>query len=361
MSFQITLNKTKESRIKSFNPEKIEFGKVFSDHMIVIDYREGAWQQPQLVPFDKLSVSPALSAIHYGQSIFEGLKAYKNNQGDVTLFRPEMNAQRMNRSAERMCMPSIPEELFLKCVHTLVDIDSEWIPIGDSSSLYLRPFMFATDEFLGIRPSENYKFVVYACPVGTYYSAPVKVYIEEHYVRAVRGGVGAAKCAGNYAASLYPAKLAREKGYDQILWTDAIEHTYLEETGTSNIFIVSGNTVYTPPLSDSILPGITRDSVIKLLAYLGYELIEKQISIDELISLHASGKLDELFVTGTAATVTNIQLFGRQDNKYELDLNKAVVAKKIQQTLYQMKTLLHEDPFKWIHKVQIASFETSPN
>jgi branched-chain amino acid aminotransferase len=355
MSFQIKINKTKDSRLASFNPENISFGKVFTDHMIVCDYVNNEWQQPELVPFSKIALSPALSALHYGQSIFEGLKAYKNEQGQITLFRPEQNARRLNASAHRMCMPAFPETLFIDCIKTLIEVDKDWIPIGENASLYLRPFMFATDEFLGIRPSDNYKFVLYACPVGKYYDHAVKVYIDEHYSRAVKGGVGAAKCAGNYAASLYPAKLAREKGYDQILWTDAFEHRYLEETGTSNIFVKSGQTIFTPPLSDSILPGITRDSVIILLQKMGYQVIEKQISVDELIELHKRNELDEMFVTGTAATVTNIQLFGYKNQNYQVTHEGKTLANEIKSYMYHLKTLTIEDPFGWIIKVEPSS------
>jgi len=352
MSVQISIKKTEESRINSFNPEKIEFGKVFTDHMLVCDYKNGKWEAPYIIPFSDIKLSPALSAIHYGQSIFEGLKAYKNAEGEVTLFRAEENAKRLNKSAERMCMPSFPEDLFLQCVETLVDLEREWIPTLDGSSLYLRPFMFATDEFLGIRPSEKYKFMIYCCPVTTYYSAPVKVFIDEYYVRAVAGGVGAAKCAGNYAASLYPAKLAREKGFDQILWTDAIEHKYLEETGTSNIFVVCGKTVYTPALSDSILPGITRDSVIKQLKKWNINVVEGNIAVSDLVDWHNKGLVDEMFVSGTAATVVNIQHFGLRDKIYALNLDKELLAEKIKLHFDKIKTLQVEDDFGWIRKVE---------
>jgi branched-chain amino acid aminotransferase len=356
MTVQISINKIQESKISDFNPEKIEFGKVFTDHMVVCDYKNGEWLTPQIVPFGKISVSPALSAIHYGQSIFEGLKAYKNSEGEITMFRPLENAKRLNKSAQRMSMPELPEEIFMACIEALVSLDSDWIPASDNNSLYLRPFMFATDEFLGIRPSDNYKFMVYACPVGDYYSAPVKVYVEEHYSRASRGGVGAAKCAGNYAASLYPAKLCREKGYDQVLWTDPIEHKYLEETGTSNIFVKCGNFVYTPPLSDSILPGITRDSVITLLKDWGYNLIETQIAVQDIIDWNKQGILDEMFVSGTAATVINIQKVGFKDFDINLDLDKNLLAEEIKKEFSKLRTLKIEDRFNWITKVQ-ASME----
>jgi branched-chain amino acid aminotransferase len=357
MKVQISINKTKESRIKTFNPEKIEFGKVFTDHMVVCDFEDGAWSDPKIIPFGDIEISPALSALHYGQSIFEGMKAYKNEEGEVTLFRPLENAKRLNKSAERMCMPSLPEDIFLASVHALVDLEREWIPNNPGSSLYLRPFMFATDEFLGIKPSDKYRFMVYACPVSSYYSAPVKVYIDTYYARAVRGGVGAAKCAGNYAASLYPAKKAREKGFDQVLWTDAIKHEFIEETGTSNVFIKCGNKVYTPSLSDSILPGITRDSVIVLLQSFGYEVVEEPIAVNDLIEWHKAGEIDEMFVSGTAATVINIQHFGKEDEVYYLNLDQPLLAVKIKDTFELLKTGKLEDSFNWIESVQEYSSE----
>lgn len=353
MRVQIKVKKTESSKLNSFNPQQISFGKVFTDHMLVCDYQNGAWQTPEIVPFSNISVSPALSSLHYGQSIFEGMKAYKNEQGTVTLFRPLENAKRLNASALRMCMPSFPEDLFIQCLEEFVALESDWIPTEKGSSLYLRPFMFATDEYLGIKPSDNYKFMLYACPVGAYYSEPVKVYIEPHYVRAVKGGVGAAKCAGNYAASLYPAKIAREKGFDQILWTDAFTHHFIEETGTSNVFVKVGNQIYTPPLSDSILPGITRDSVITLLEDWNYEVIQENISVNQLIQWHQDGVLEEMFVSGTAATVMNIQLFGYQDQKYKLNLDSDLLAPQIVSHFYNLKTRACEDPFGWVHPLQL--------
>lgn len=349
---QIKVKKTESSKLNSFNPKQIPFGKVFTDHMLICDYKDGAWQTPEIIPFGNISVSPALSSLHYGQSIFEGMKAYKNKEGKVTLFRPQENAKRLNASALRMCMPSFPEDLFLQCVEEYVALEVDWIPTGMGSALYLRPFMFATDEYLGIKPSDNYRFMLYACPVGAYYSEPIKVYIEPRYVRAVRGGVGAAKCAGNYAASLYPAMNARKKGFDQILWTDALTHDFIEETGTSNVFVKVGNQIFTPPLSDSILPGITRDSVITLLENWDFEVIQEEIRVQQLISWHQEGALDEMFVSGTAATVMNIQLFGYKDQQYKLKLEHATLAPKIVAYLHDLKILADHDPFNWIYTLE---------
>ncbi len=352
MSFQISINKTKQSRINQFNPDKIEFGKLFTDHMVVCDYKDGKWGNPEIVPFGDISIPPGLSALHYGQSIFEGLKAFKSQTGEVAVFRAEQNAKRFNKSAHRMAMPELPEELFIQCVHALVDLDRAWISSAEGASLYIRPFMFATDWTLGIKVSETYKFMIYGCPAGSYYAHPVKVYIDKYHVRSVRGGVGTAKCAGNYAASLYPAKVAKDKGFDQNLWIDAVELKYLEETGTSNVFLRKGKTIYTPALSDSILAGITRDSVIRLLKDMGYEVVEGRISIDDLINWHKEGTLDEMFVTGTAVSVANIQLVGIDNEIYKLDMSKELVAEKVKTELNKIRTMQIPDKYGWVKIVK---------
>jgi branched-chain amino acid aminotransferase len=352
MSVKININKTNQSKLSEFDPDKIVFGKTFSDHMLVRKYRDASWGEASILPYGKISVSPAMSSLHYGQSIFEGLKAFKSPEGKITLFRPYDNAKRLNKSAIRMCMPELPVQDFVDMLKAFAEIESDWISNTKGHSLYLRPFMFATDEFLGIRPSDNYDFMIYACPVSTYYSAPVNVYIETHYARAVKGGVGSAKCAGNYAASLYPAKLSKAKGYDQNLWTDALTHEFLEETGTSNIFIIKGNQVFTPELNDSILEGITRDSVIKLMKDFGMEVIETKIRVEELIQWHYNKEIDEMFVTGTAATVMNIKSFGNQDNNYALDLEKPLISEKIIEEFYLIRSLQIPDRHGWIEVVK---------
>ncbi len=238
----------------------------------------GKWQDARITPFADMKMSPANSALHYGQSIFEGLKAFRSESEDkILIFRPEENCKRLNRSAKRMCMPEIPEELFMEGLSQLVDLDRKWVPNKEDSSLYVRPFMFATDEYIGVRPSETYRFIIFTSPVGSYYSEPVKVKIETHYTRAVSGGTGAAKTAGNYAASLYPAKLAQEQGYHQLIWTDGKEHKYIEEAGTMNIMFVIGNKLRTAPLTDTILPGITRASVLQMAKDWGLDVQEKPV------------------------------------------------------------------------------------
>ncbi|MBL7836223.1 MAG: branched-chain amino acid aminotransferase [Bacteroidetes bacterium] len=351
MSLKITTNLVEESRISSFDPDNIVFGRVFTDHMFSCDYVNGQWQNFRIDPFGKIPISPTLSALHYGQSIFEGMKAFKNEEGTITLFRAIDNAKRLNTSADRMCMPALPEEIFMEGLKTLVTIDKDWIPTAKGSALYIRPFMFATDDFLGVKPSDNYKFMIYACPVSAYYSHPLKVRIEDHYTRASKGGVGSAKCAGNYAASMYPTKLAQKAGFDQVLWTDGENHQYLEETGTSNVFIITDDAVYTPELNDSLLAGITRDSIIKLLKSKGKQVVEKKINVEELINWHKQGVLREMFVSGTAATVTNIQLFHYKGENFEVNAKDQLLSTEILSDFRNIRTLQIPDPFGWIEIV----------
>jgi len=352
MSLKITTKLVEESNISSFDPENIVFGRVFTDHMFSCDFRNNEWQDFRIEPFGKIHLSPTLSALHYGQAIFEGMKAVKNTDGVITLFRPIENLKRLNHSAERMCMPELPEEIFMQALEKLLLIDKDWIPTKRGSSLYIRPFMFATDDFLGVKPSENYCFMIYGCPVNSYYSHPLKVRIEEKYTRASKGGVGAAKCAGNYAASMYPTKLAQQQGFDQVLWTDGEHHQYLEETGTSNVFVITEDAVYTPQLNDSLLAGITRDSIIQLLRSKGKNVIEKLVSVTELIQWQEKGELKEMFVTGTAATVTNIEMFSYLDKKYEVNAHENLLSTEIINELNDLKTLITPDKFDWITILQ---------
>ncbi len=352
MSIKITTKLAEKSNISSFDPENIVFGRVFTDHMFSCDFKNNQWQDFRIEPFGKIALSPTLSALHYGQAIFEGMKAVKNEDGVITLFRPLENLKRLNHSAERMCMPQLPEEIFMEALEKLLLLDKEWIPAKRGSSLYIRPFMFATDDFLGVKASENYCFMIYACPVSSYYSHPLKVRVEETYTRACKGGVGAAKCAGNYAASMYPTRLAQKDGFDQVLWTDGEHHQYLEETGTSNVFVITPDAVYTPQLNDSLLAGITRDSIITLLRSQGMNVIEKQISINEVIGWHESGTLREMFVSGTAATVTNIEMFSYRGREYRVNAKENLLSTDILNTFNDMKTLIIPDKFDWITILQ---------
>lgn len=306
MGINIKVTKVKESRLLSIDFDTLRFGRTFSDHMFTADYIDGEWVNFEIIPYGSFSIAPSNLALNYGQSIFEGMKATKLLDGTPVFLRPEMHVKRLNKSAVRMAMPTIPEEIFLEALHLLVGIDKDWIPEGDGSALYIRPLMYANDERLGVSVSETYKFVILTGPVGPYYPKPVKLYADTHYVRAVIGGVGEAKTAGNYAASLYAAIEAQKKGYDQIMWLDAKEFKYVQEVGTMNLFFVINGIVITPNLNGAILAGITRDSILTILKEKGYTVEERPLSIDEIIEAHDNGKLQEVFGSGTAAVIANI-------------------------------------------------------
>ena len=349
---KITIRKTEKTRIKEVDFENIPFGKVYSDHMFLADFKEGQWGNLRVIPYGHMPISPASPAIHYGQSIFEGLKAYRNDKGEALVFRPADNWKRMNISAERLCMPPIPEELFMDGMNALLGLDRDWIPSTKGSSLYIRPFMFAADEYIGIRPSDNFTFMIITCPVGAYYSTPVKVRIETHYTRAVEGGTGYAKAGGNYAGALYPAKLAQEEGYHQLIWTDGKEHKYIEESGTMNVMFVMDGTLVTPALGDSILKGITRDSVLALARHWGMKVEERRISVKELIDGLKAGRVTEAFGAGTAATIAHIELIGHEgENHYLPPVEKREFSNKVFKALDEMKRGLSDDPFNWIYKI----------
>ena len=299
---------TANSRLAAVDFNELPFGKIFSDHMLVADYENGAWRDVGIRPFGDLTLSPACLTLHYGQSIFEGIKAYKNKDGQIGIFRPEKNYERMLRSAERMSMPAIPYEIFMDGMWQLVQLERDWIPEHAGSSLYIRPVFFAADGFIGVRPGSKYTFLIMTSPSGPYYSKPLRLYVEDYFVRAAEGGVGAAKTAGNYAASLYPTEQALKKGCDQILWTDAKEHKYLQECGTMNLFVVIDGVAITASLEqDSILAGVTRDSVVEILKERGIPVEERPLSIDEVLAAHKAGTLQEVFGTGTAANIIYIK------------------------------------------------------
>jgi branched-chain amino acid aminotransferase len=351
---EIRVTKTANSSLNKVDWENLPFGKVFSDHMLVMDYKDGEWQTPEIVPFESLNLHPATSAIHYGQSIFEGLKAYRNKDAEVVIFRPEKNAKRFAESCKRMCMPELPEELFLECVNRVVDIDREWIPKKEGYSLYIRPFLFATDDYIGIKPSDTYKFMIFTCPVGSYYAEPLRVKIEEKYTRAAAGGVGRAKTAGNYAASLYPAKLGKDQGYHQLVWTDAENHEYIEESGTMNIMFVINGTLVTPSEeSDTILPGITKRSVVELANSWGMKVEERKVSVKEIIEGIESGAVTEVFGAGTAATIAQIQTIGYKGKDYQLSpIETREFSNKVYKHLDDIKLGRVNDEFGWIWKVK---------
>ena len=351
-TLDIQITEVDNSKLSEIDFDNLAFGKTFSDHMFVADYKNGEWTDLRIVPYQDLTISPANATLHYAQSIFEGLKAHKNEQGEIVVFRPEANAKRLIKSAERMCMPPVPEDLFMEAIEALVSLDKNWVPNAPGTSLYIRPFQFADDPFIGVRPSETYKFMVITGPVGGYYSEPVRVKIEKHFTRAVRGGVGAAKTAGNYAASLYPAKQAQAQGYHQLVWTDGQTHEFIEESGTMNIMFVINDTLITPPTSDSILPGITRESALTLAKDWGINVEERPIKVDEVIEAIENGSLTEAFGIGTAATVSHIAVIGFEGTDYELPpIASRTISNRILDSLTKIKLGAEEDRFGWMKKI----------
>lgn len=351
MHQDIKITRTANSRIDSLDFNNIPFGKIFTDHMFVVDYKNGQWVNPEILPLDMIPTHPGNLAWHYGQAIFEGMKASKSKAGNALLFRPEQHAIRLNESARRMCMPEIPAELFLDGLRKLVALDVAWIPPQEGSALYIRPLMYATDESIGVRQSDTYKFIIMCLPVGPYYNQPVKLKADEFYVRAVQGGVGEAKTAGNYAASLLPAKLAKEEGYDQIMWLDAIHHKFVQEVGTMNIFFVINNEVITPATDGAILKGITRACAIELLESKGITVVQRPISIDEVVLASQNGTLQEVFGTGTAAVVSPVSLIGYKEEKIELDPSKYTIAPMIKDTINKLRTQDVPDTFHWLEEL----------
>lgn len=350
---QIDITKISKSKIEETDFENLVFGKTISDHMFVADFYNGEWNDFRIEPYAPLAINPANATLHYGQSVFEGMKAYKNEGGEILLFRADANQKRLNDSAKRMCIPEVPEELFMEGLLQLLDIDRNWIPNKPGYSLYIRPFIFATDDYLGIRPSEHYKFMIFTCPVGQYYAKPVTVKVEQRYTRAAEGGTGAAKAAGNYAGSLYPALLAQKEGYDQLIWTDSKTHQNIEESGTMNLMFIINNTLVTAPThTGTILKGITRDSVLILAKELGYTVDERFLTVLELEEALQTGSLQEAFGTGTAATIAHISKIHLNGVDYELP-QKPVDAFSLQvlKTLDDIKYGKVNDNHHWIIKL----------
>jgi branched-chain amino acid aminotransferase len=351
-TLKIDIQRTTRSRLPQVDFNDLPFGKVYTDHMFMADYRDGQWQNLRIMPYGNIPMSPATPAIHYGQSIFEGMKAYTGASGEALIFRALDNWKRLNISAERMCMPSVPDELFMEALSALIDVDRQWIPSTPGSSLYIRPFLFSADEYIGIRPSQNFTFMIILSPVGAYYSAPVKVKIETHYTRAVEGGTGFAKAGGNYGGAIYPTRLANEQGYDQLIWTDGKEHQYIEESGTMNVMFVINDVVVTPALSDSILAGVTRDSVLSLARHWGMKVEERRVSVKELIQGLEKGTVTEAFGVGTAATIAHIETIGYEGKRYALP---PVIERKFSNRVYGeldgIKRGTLPDPFDWMMKI----------
>lgn len=343
----IRVEPTNTSRLSQVDFNNLKFGQIMSDHMLVAEYNNGKWEDVSIVPYGDLSISPSMSALHYGQAIFEGIKAYKFEDGTVSIFRPEKNWERFNKSASRLQMPEVPEEIFLGGLKQLLDIDRDWVPSKEGTSLYIRPFMFATESALGVHPSISYKFVVITCPVGAYYSKPISLKVETHYTRAAEGGVGFSKNAGNYALSLYPTQLANDEGYDQIMWTDALEHKYIEEAGTANLIFRIGDTIITPH-GDTILHGVTRRTIMQLAEEWGFKAEQRKVSVQELIDGIKAGKVSEAFAAGTAATITHIDRIGFEGTDYTLPpVEGREFSNKVLDYLNQLRYGKIEDPFGW--------------
>ncbi|MTI22196.1 branched-chain amino acid aminotransferase [Fulvivirga sp. RKSG066] len=346
------INKVAESKISSIDFHNIQFGKVYSDHMFTVDFMGGEWKNPRIDPYEMMKISPASPALHYGISIFEGLKAYKHENGDIVMFRPDKNLERLNISAERMCMPLLPEDLYFDGLNTLLETDKSWVPGVDGTSLYIRPFVFSNDDYIGIRPSQDFKFMIITCPVGAYYAKPVKVKIENHFVRAVEGGSGFCKTGCNYGPAIYPAKLAQDQGYDQLIWTDGKEHKYIEESGTMNIMFVIDGKLVTPATGDTILNGITRDSVLTLARDWGMEVEERKVEVAEVIDAIRDGKLTEAFGAGTAATIAQISNIAYNDEDFELPaVETREFSNKVLKALDDIKLGKAEDKFGWLHRI----------
>lgn len=349
---KIRIEPTQNPRLPQTDLENIAFGRIYSDHMFLMDYVDGEWQAPIIKEFGELSMSPATLVLHYGQSIFEGLKAYRAPNGGVNMFRPEENIARMNRSAERLCMPQIPTDIFLQGLRELVSLDREWIPKDDSASLYIRPFMYANDPYIGVKPSQNYRFMIFTAPVQAYYKEPVKVKVEREFSRAFPGGTGATKCAGNYAASLYPAKLAQDQGYDQLIWTDGLEHKYIEESGTMNVFFQIDERIITAPTGGTILEGITRQSFVELAQNRAYDIQVRPVLVEEIRKAAEQGRLKDAFGAGTAATIAHIKSIHIDGTDFELPpIEERTISNALAKELDDIRRGRTEDPFSWVYHI----------
>ncbi len=353
---EIRIEKTKTPKAKPTDETKLGFGHVFTDHMFVMNYDAGqGWHDARIVPYGEISLSPAAMCLHYGQEIFEGLKAYRTADGSVQMFRPQENFKRMNTSAERMVIPQIDEEFMLKALKTLVELEKDWVPHTDGASLYIRPFIFATDPYVGVKPADHYLFLIILSPSGAYYSTglnPVKIYVEERYVRAVRGGTGFAKTAANYAISLKGQDEAHKQDYEQVLWLDGVEQKYIEEVGSMNIFFVIDGEVVTPQLTGSVLPGITRKSALELCKKWGMKVSERRITIQEVADAYDAGKLDEVFGTGTAAVISPVGHLKWGDKVMEINGNKiGKISQKLYDTMTGMQYGKLPDDMGWIEKL----------
>jgi len=347
----ISVEKVKSSKISQVDFSNLPFGKVISDHMLVCDYSNGAWHTPRVVPYQGITLDPAAKIFHYGQSVFEGMKAYKDTDGHIWLFRPEENQKRLNISSKRISIPELPKEIFMEGLKTLLRVEKDWIPTTPGSSLYIRPFIFASGTGFHASPADQYKFIIACAPSGPYFSGKLKVLIEEKYSRAANGGVGYAKAGGNYAGQFYPTQLAIEKGYQQVVWTDDNTHEYIEEAGAMNIFVRINDTLLTSPVSDRILDGVTRKSVIEIAKAEGIPVEIRKIRVEELVTASKNGSLKEMFGAGTAAVISPISGFGHRDNDYILPEIENSYADHLKKRITDIQYNRADDPFNWRYQV----------
>ncbi|TWO33107.1 branched-chain amino acid aminotransferase [Seonamhaeicola sediminis] len=347
----IEIIKAESSKINAVDFDNLTFGSVFSDHMLVCDYKEGKWRAPKIMPYQPITLDPSAKIFHYGQSVFEGMKAYKDAENNVWLFRPLDNFKRLNISSKRLAIPELPEAYFMEGLKALLDLDKDWIPTNDGSSLYIRPFIFASGQGFHASPADEYKFIICTAPSGSYFAGDVKVLIEETYSRSANGGVGFAKAGGNYAGQFYPTQLAKAKGYHQVIWTDDNTHEYIEEAGAMNIFVRINDTLITAPTSDRILDGITRKSIIELAKSEGIDVQVKKLTVTEVVDAAKNGTLKEMFGAGTAAVVSPISAFGYKGEDYELPKLDSTYASFLKKRITDIQTNKTEDPFGWRFKV----------
>ena len=352
VSQRIHIEKVGSSKIGEVDFDNLPFGEVRTDHMLVCEYADGKWEVPRIIPYQNISLDPSAKIFHYGQSIFEGMKAYKDENGRIWLFRPQENQKRLNISAKRLAMPELPEEYFMEGLSALLKLEKNWIPTTKDSSMYIRPFMFASGTGFHASPAKKYTFVIACSPSGPYFGGKIKVLIEEKYARAANGGVGFAKAGGNYAGQFYPTNLAIEKGYQQVIWTDDISHEFIEEAGAMNIFVRIGDKLLTAPTSDRILDGVTRKSIIAVAQDMGIEVEVRKIPVHELIEAHGKGELKEMFGAGTAAVISPISGFGYQNKDYELTEPAKNYAAILKKRITDIQFNRDEDKFNWRYEVK---------
>jgi len=351
---EIAIKHTNQSQFPKVDFNNLDFGKYISDHMVVANYANKNWGEPEIIPYGDLPMSPAMLSLHYGQSIFEGMKAFKMKDGNISIFRLKKHHARMNKSLARMCMPQISEPMFTETLRTLIELDHQWVPSSEGASLYIRPIVFASEPRLGVKVSDLYKFIIMTTPVGPYFSKPYRLKVEDHYVRTAEGGTGFAKCAGNYGGAFYPAQVAKEEGFDQVLWTDHKDHQYIDEVGMMNVMFVINGKLITPSLNTAILDGITRDSILTLAKEMNFPIEEKRIKLTELEKSAKDGSLTEAFGTGTAAVVAPIQSFNIHGVDYTIPLPDANSFQlKVKKQLQDIRSGVTEDKHQWNHIIKI--------